>query len=199
MKLAVAAVLAASLSVLAYGDVQEFDYKWEHPRLTIVRLQDATDAHDELLFTTEYVLSRCERTFDVEAPALFIEDVLTGDGMAFFRKAPLPHARTDKTPDFRVDARRRRITVNATAYPCVRVPYTGGAAGHRAVMLHEAHVEGGSGDVTLPLDRNEFNDHVFVPLFCCCLCWLVAPFASEISFSRVGKSNPPCRESVPPV
>lgn len=129
MKLAVAAVLAASLSVLAYGDVQEFDYKWEHPRLTIVRLQDATDAHDELLFTTEYVLSRCERTFDVEAPALFIEDVLTGDGMAFFRKAPLPHARTDKTPDFRVDARRRRITVNATAYPCVRVPYTGGAAG----------------------------------------------------------------------
>lgn len=48
MKLAVAAVLAASLSVLAYGDVQEFDYKWEHPRLTIVRLQDATDAHDEL-------------------------------------------------------------------------------------------------------------------------------------------------------
>ena len=69
MKLAVAAVLAASLSVLAYGDVQEFDYKWEHPRLTIVRLQDATDAHDELLFTTEYVLSRCERTFDVEAPA----------------------------------------------------------------------------------------------------------------------------------
>ena len=73
------------------------------------------------------------------------------------------------------------------------------AAGHRAVMLHEAHVEGGSGDVTLPLDRNEFNDHVFVPLFCCCLCWLVAPFASEISFSRVGKSNPPCRESVPPV
>ncbi len=66
MKLAVAAVLAASLSVLAYGDVQEFDYKWEHPRLTIVRLQDATDAHDELLFTTEYVLSRCERTFDAQ-------------------------------------------------------------------------------------------------------------------------------------
>ena len=115
MKLAVAAVLAASLSVLAYGDVQEFDYKWEHPRLTIVRLQDATDAHDELLFTTEYVLSRCERTFDVEAPALFIEDVLTGDGMAFFRKAPLPHARTDKTPDFRVDARRRRITVSSSS------------------------------------------------------------------------------------
>ena len=108
---------------------KDFSYAWEHPRLVAVRLQDDTDHHDDLWFETEYLLSRCEAPFDVSAPALFIEDSLSGEGMAFFRKAPLPHARTDKTHDFRVNPGKRRITVNSTAYPCVRVPYTGGAAG----------------------------------------------------------------------
>ena len=106
-----------------------FAYAWDHPRLVVVRLQDDTDRHDDLWFETEYLLSRCEAPFDVSAPAMFIEDSIGGDGMAFFRLAPLPHARTDKTPDFRVDPGGRSVGINSTAYPCVRVPYSGGPAG----------------------------------------------------------------------
>ena len=42
-----------------------------HPRVVIVRLQDATDSHNELVFETEYLLAANEKPFDVAAPAIF--------------------------------------------------------------------------------------------------------------------------------
>ncbi len=89
----------------------EFAYPWAHPRLVIVQLMDDTDAHDELYFEKEYLLSRCEKPFDVTAPAIFIEDSLGGDGMAFFRQAPLPHARSDASADWRIVPGNGKVAV----------------------------------------------------------------------------------------
>lgn len=99
-----------------------------HPRLVVVRLQDATDVHNELVFETEYLLMANEQPFDVAAPALFWEDSLTGRGRAYFRVAPLPHARAVKTPDFHIHP-VRGVTVLSNGYPCVETEYDGGAAG----------------------------------------------------------------------
>lgn len=99
-----------------------------HPRLTIVQLQDATDNHGELFFEKEYVLAENEKPFDISAPAVFWEDVLTGEGRAYFRQAPLPHARSVKSADFHVDP-LKGIAVHDSPYPCVEVPYSGGRLG----------------------------------------------------------------------
>ena len=107
----------------------EFRYPWEHPRLVEVQLADDTDRHDELYFEKEYLLSRCEMPFDVSGPALFLEDSLGGDGVAFFRQGPLPHARAGDSADWHVDPGRMKVGVLSSAYPCVRVRYRGGKAG----------------------------------------------------------------------
>ena len=125
--LVLAAACAAGLS--AWGEDAVFAWKWAHPRLTVVRLQDRTDRHNELYFETEYLLSRNEAAFDVSAPALFVEDSATGEGRAFFRVAPLPESRPVKGADFRVEAGRGRLLVRDTGYPCVQVAYAGGAVG----------------------------------------------------------------------
>lgn len=125
--LILAAAYAARLS--AWGEDAVFAWKWAHPRLTVVRLQDRTDRHNELYFETEYLLSRNEAAFDVSAPALFVEDAATGEGRAFLRVAPLPESRPVKGADFRVEAGRGRLLVRDTGYPCVQVAYAGGAVG----------------------------------------------------------------------
>lgn len=99
-----------------------------HPRVVIVRLQDATDSHNELVFETEYLLAANEKPFDIAAPAIFWEDSLTGRGRAYFRIAPLPHARPVQAPDFHVDP-SGGITVLGDAGTCVEVGYEGGRAG----------------------------------------------------------------------
>lgn len=99
-----------------------------HPRLIVVRLQDDTDSHNELVFETEYLLAANEKPFDVAAPAIFWEDSLTGRGRAYFRPAPLPHARPVKDPDFHVHP-VRGITVLSGEGTCVEVAYEGGRSG----------------------------------------------------------------------
>ncbi len=113
----------------AWGADETFAWKWEHPRLTVVTLQDQTDRHNELYFESEYLLARNEAAFDVSAPAVFLEDALTGEGVAFFRIAPLPASRPVKAVDYRVEAGRGKLVIRDNGYPCVRVPYTGGAVG----------------------------------------------------------------------
>ena len=107
----------------------EFRYSWEHPRLVEVQLVDNTDRHDDLYFEKERLLSRCERPFDVAGPALFLEDSLGGEGVAFFRQAPLPHARADDSPDWHVDPGRQMLRILSSPYRCFRVGYRGGRAG----------------------------------------------------------------------
>ena len=126
--------LLASLAIscalsCAAADSGVYSYSWDHPRLVEVQLMDDTDRHDELYFEKEYLLSRCEKPFDVSAPALFIEDSLTGEGVAFFRQAPLPHARTSNLPDWHVDPLGRKVTVLSNEYQGVSIRYPGGKAG----------------------------------------------------------------------
>lgn len=104
-------------------------FTWTHPLLTIVTLADATDEHSELYFEKEYLLSRCETSFDITAPVVFVEDTLTGEGVAMFRQAPLPHARSVKGVDFRVDPSESSLVIMDTDYPCVMVRYVDGAYG----------------------------------------------------------------------
>lgn len=125
--LALAAASAVTLSLTAADEM--VPWTCEHPRVTVVRLQDRTDQHNELYFETEYLLLRNEAPFDVSAPAIFVEDSMTGEGTAYFRVAPLPDSRPVKAPDFRVEAGRRRLVIRDTGYPCVKVPYTGGKVG----------------------------------------------------------------------
>lgn len=139
--LAAAGVFCAGAATVS---ANEFSYSWSHPRLIVVQLVDETDMHDELYFEKEYLLSRCEKTFDVSAPAVFIEDSLTGEGMAFFRQAPLPHARSDTSTDLRIVPEKGRVEVISNAYRCATVRYSGGKAGriraatdfHRSFRLY---------------------------------------------------------------
>ena len=53
-------------------------------------------------------------------------DVTSGKGVVFVRIAPLPHARSDKRPDFRVVAGRpHAVEVLPSAYRCERIPMLG--------------------------------------------------------------------------
>jgi len=113
------AVAFAVLSLAAFAG---------HPRLVIVQMQDDTDNHGELVFSKEYLLAANEKPFDVTAPAVFWEDALTGEGRAFFRQAPLPHARAVKGADFHVDP-VKGVRILESPYPCVEVPYGGGRFG----------------------------------------------------------------------
>ena len=87
VKLELAALCAAAslASPAEAAAVQDLAYSWVHPRLVVVQLMDDTDRHNELYFEREYLLARCEKPFEVSAPALFVEDALGGDGVAFFR------------------------------------------------------------------------------------------------------------------
>ena len=131
VKLELAALCAAAslASPAEAAAVQDLAYSWVHPRLVVVQLMDDTDRHNELYFEREYLLARCEKPFEVSAPALFVEDALGGDGVAFFRQAPLPHARADKSPDYRVDPVHGKIAVLSNSYPCVKLRYSGGRPG----------------------------------------------------------------------
>ena len=125
------APVESEVRALPYGAEEggEFRYAWEHPRLVEVQLVDDTDRHDDLYFEKERLLSRCERPFDVAGPALFLEDSLGGEGVAFFRQAPLPHARADDSPDWHVDPGRQMLRILSSPYRCFRVGYRGGRAG----------------------------------------------------------------------
>ena len=131
VKLELASLCAAAslASPAEAAAVQDLAYSWVHPRLVVVQLMDDTDRHNELYFEREYLLARCEKPFEVSAPALFVEDALGGDGVAFFRQAPLPHARADKSPDYRVDPVHGKIAVLSNSYPCVKLRYSGGRPG----------------------------------------------------------------------
>ena len=138
--LAAAALFACCALRCGAVESGEFRYQWEHPRLVEVQLADDTDRHDELCFEKELLLSRCEKPFDVTAPALFLEDSLTGEGIAFFRQAPLPHARTCGLPDWHVDPLARRVDVLSNGYRCASIRYCGGKAGRvrAATDFHRA-------------------------------------------------------------
>lgn len=105
-----------------------------HPRFVEVQLMDATDCHNELYFEKEYLLFGNEAPFSGSAPVIYLENAATGEGIVYVRLGPLPHVRSDKRPDYTIDAPQRRLTVFETMYPVVERQYMGGRLGRIRVM-----------------------------------------------------------------
>ena len=115
-------------------------YPWTHPRFIEVQLVDATDCHEELYFEREYLLLPNEAPITNAAPVVFIEDSVSGEGYAYLRLGPLPHARADKSPDYVLDPLHRRLTMLTNSYPFVGRRYRGGRAG-RIRAVHDIQRE----------------------------------------------------------
>ena len=114
-----------------------------HLRLVQVVLVDQTDIHNELLFENEWLLHPNEARVEVAGSLFAIEDVLSGDGLLFLKRAPLPHARPVKTAaDLRVHGSNRVVQflghgagpAGGAGYPYVVLTYQGGAPGRTAAL-----------------------------------------------------------------
>ena len=122
-----------------------------HVKVTAWELMDQTDSHNELVSKREWLLMPGEAPVTLSLNVLDAMDVTSGKGVVFVRVAPLPHARSDKRPDFRVVAGRpHAVEVLSSAYRCERIPYEGGTLGrHRALMAAQrrwrAYVPGRDG------------------------------------------------------
>ena len=121
-------------------DARIFTYTWTHSRFIEVQLADATDVHNELYFEREFLLLPNESPITNSAPVTFIEDSMTGNGLAYLRLGPLPHARADKSPDYILTPARRQLEVLSNAYPVVERAYGGGKLG-RIRALYEIQRE----------------------------------------------------------
>ena len=131
MSLAIA-VVAAAVQVVAGEKVVQIDAN--HLRYTAVELVDQTDRHAELVETHERLLAWNEAMFSNYCAAAWHENVLTGEGTAYVRIAPLPHARIWKGADFLVDSGAGRFCVLSNGYPCAVIPYRGGRVGRLAAL-----------------------------------------------------------------
>ena len=100
-----------------------------HLKYAAVELVDRTDEHAELAYVREQLLAWNEKVFTNTCAAVWFENVLTGEGTAYVRLAPLPRSRMRTGADFAVDAFRGRFQVLDNGYPCAEIPYRGGRVG----------------------------------------------------------------------
>ena len=108
----------------------------QHLRLTKVLLMDRTDVHNELVSEREWLLHPSESRLTLSGGILYVEDPLTGDGLALLKLAPLPHARPNPlAADFEVRSRERTIGVlEPEDYAVAAVAYSGGKWGRVAAL-----------------------------------------------------------------
>lgn len=101
-----------------------------HLRFTQVTLRDQTDIHNELVFENEWLLAPNEAPMQFQGNVFFVEDAVTGNGLAFLKQAPLPHARPAKSDwDARLVAGPRRLRFAGQGYPFALLAYSGGRIG----------------------------------------------------------------------
>ncbi|OGV55820.1 MAG: hypothetical protein A2X49_11530 [Lentisphaerae bacterium GWF2_52_8] len=72
---------------------REFAFEKGPWLLTQVILQDQSDVHGEMLWERNYLLHPSEKHIEAQGNLFSIENTLTGAGMVFVKRAPLPHAR----------------------------------------------------------------------------------------------------------
>ncbi|QTN33435.1 alpha-galactosidase [Akkermansiaceae bacterium] len=117
----------------AMAALEDFMLSPLHLRYTQVELMDQTDHHDELVFEREWL--PLQDNFEVSCNVFHLEDALTGNGLAFLKLAPLPHARPVKSPwDAKVAGAARRVTFGGHGYAWTVLAYSGGKAGRIAAM-----------------------------------------------------------------
>ena len=107
----------------------------QHIKATSVTCMDQTDIRDNLMDVDERLLMAYDTRFTLAASALDCRDVLTGDGMAFVRLAPMPSSRPEKVEDFILDGANRRVALLANGYPLVELVYRGGEAGRQRALV----------------------------------------------------------------
>ena len=107
----------------------------QHIRATSVVCMDQTDIRDNLMDVEERLLMAYDTRFSLAASALDCRDVLTGDGLAFIRLAPMPSSRPEKVEDFILDGAHRRVALLANGYPLVELVYRGGDAGRQRAVV----------------------------------------------------------------
>lgn len=88
---------SAAPHILAQDDILEaFTFDSLHRRFIAVELRDRTDVTGELAFERQWLLHPSESAIAQRGNLFFLEDTLSGDGLAFVKHAPLPHARPVK-------------------------------------------------------------------------------------------------------
>ena len=107
----------------------------QHIKATSVVCMDQTDIRDKLMDVDERLLMAYDTRFTLAASALDCRDVLSGDGMAFVRLAPMPSSRPEKVEDFILDGAHRRVGLLANGYPLVELVYRGGDAGRQRALV----------------------------------------------------------------
>ena len=106
-----------------------------HIRAKSITCLDQTDIRDNLVSVEERLLMAYDWKFTLATSALDCRDVLTGDGMAFVRLAPMPSSRHEKTDDFILDGEGRQVVIVANGYPLVELLYKGGDAGRQRAIV----------------------------------------------------------------
>ena len=107
-----------------------------HLRLTQVTLADQTDGHNELVQENEWMLLN-ESNLTLAGNLFAVENALTGEGLVFLKRAPLPTARSiQSVGDCTVSARARQVRFIGQSYPFVLLTYSGGKTG-RTTVLHQ--------------------------------------------------------------
>ena len=107
----------------------------QHIKATSVVCMDQTDIRDNLMDVDERLLMAYDTRFTLAASALDCRDVLTDDGLAFIRLAPMPSSRPEKVEDFILDGAHRRVALLANGYPLVELAYRGGDAGRQRAVV----------------------------------------------------------------
>lgn len=112
-----------------------------HLRLTRVQLQDQTDHHNTLAFENDWLLFPAQEHLYTSGDVFFIEDMLSGEGLAFVKLAPLPHARAIQTQhDLRLDGDRVALLGHGIGegaeigYASILICYQGGRPGRTAAL-----------------------------------------------------------------
>ena len=115
-------------------------FKPMHVKATDFTCLDQTDIRDNLVFSHERLLMTYDWATTLSATALDCRDMLTGDGLAFVRLAPMPASRPDTMDDFILDG-SRGVGILDNGYPLVELVYRGGDAGRqRAVVAFQRAV-----------------------------------------------------------
>ncbi len=125
---------AATKSPASADDtLDSFRHAPRHLRLTQVTLIDQTDVHDNLVHETSWLLLTAEANLRLAGNVFLLEDTLTGDGLAYLKLAPLPHARPiPLAADIHAEMGDFRLL--GCDYPAVCIAYTGGRFGRIAAI-----------------------------------------------------------------
>ena len=83
----------------------------------------------------ERLLMAYDAAFSMAASALDCRDMLTGEGLALVRLAPMPASRPEKVEDFILHGGQRRVALLANGYPLAELAYSGGDAGRQRALV----------------------------------------------------------------